>query len=221
MARILAYTSPARGHLFPLAAILEELQQRGHEISLRTFSSQVELMRHLGFDTEPIDPAIEAIEHDDYEARSPIGALKKAMRTFAARGSHETTDLGRAIERVDPDALLVDFNSWGAMAMADLWGGPWATWCPYPLPIPSKDAPPFGPGFRPATGLLSHLRDRIMRPIMMRLPEKTLGRPVSEIRASLGLPPLSGAIEAFATPPLLLYMTAEPFEYPRSDWHRT
>jgi UDP:flavonoid glycosyltransferase YjiC (YdhE family) len=35
MARILAYTSPGRGHLFPLTAILDELRRRGHHISLR------------------------------------------------------------------------------------------------------------------------------------------------------------------------------------------
>lgn len=40
MARILAYTSPARGHLFPVTAILLELGRRGHEVSVRTFASQ-------------------------------------------------------------------------------------------------------------------------------------------------------------------------------------
>ncbi len=32
MARILAYTSPGRSHLFPLTPILDELHGRGHEI---------------------------------------------------------------------------------------------------------------------------------------------------------------------------------------------
>ena len=47
MSRILAYTSPARGHLYPLTPILIELCSRGHEVSVRTLSSQVELMRGL------------------------------------------------------------------------------------------------------------------------------------------------------------------------------
>ena len=42
MARLLAYTSPARGHLYPIVPILLELQRRGHEIGLRTLASQVE-----------------------------------------------------------------------------------------------------------------------------------------------------------------------------------
>src|SRR6266542_3873413 len=74
MARILAYTSPARGHLYPIVPILQELRGRGHEIALRTLTSQVELASGLGFDASSIDPAIEHIEHHDYLARAPIGA---------------------------------------------------------------------------------------------------------------------------------------------------
>src|SRR6266511_5729646 len=66
MARILAYTSPARGHLYPIVPILQELRGRGHEIALRTLTSQVELASGLGFDASSIDPAIEHIEHHDY-----------------------------------------------------------------------------------------------------------------------------------------------------------
>jgi hypothetical protein len=48
MSRILAYTTPARGHLFPVTPILDELHRRGHEIALRTLASQVPLMRDRG-----------------------------------------------------------------------------------------------------------------------------------------------------------------------------
>ena len=62
MARVLAYTSPARGHLFPVTPILDELHGRGYRIALRTLDSQVERMCARGFDAAPIDPAIERIE---------------------------------------------------------------------------------------------------------------------------------------------------------------
>ena len=48
MATILAYTSPAIGHLFPMTPLLLELQARGHDIHLRTIESRVDLMRDLG-----------------------------------------------------------------------------------------------------------------------------------------------------------------------------
>jgi hypothetical protein len=57
----------------PITPVVDELQRRGHRISIRTLCSQVAALRSRGFDAEPIDPAIEAIEHDDYQARSPLG----------------------------------------------------------------------------------------------------------------------------------------------------
>ena len=62
MSRILAYTSPARGHLFPLTPILDELQARGHSVCVRTQASEVPRMRARGYAAAPIDPAIERIE---------------------------------------------------------------------------------------------------------------------------------------------------------------
>jgi MGT family glycosyltransferase len=218
MSRILAYTTPARGHLYPVTPILDELHRRGHEIALRTLASQVPLMRDRGFDAVPIDPAIERITIDDYRARTPLGAQKRAMRKFGERAEQDAADLRRAIDQVDPDALLVDINAWGAMLVAEQWGGPWATWCPYPLPVPSRDVPPFGPGLRPASGLAGRLRDVMLRPIVFGWLERIVGQRINEGRERLGLPPVKNAAEVFAASPLLLYLTAEPFEYPRSDW---
>jgi MGT family glycosyltransferase len=218
MARVLAYTSPARGHLFPLVPILDELHARGHEIALRTLASQVEPMRAHGFDAGAIDAEIERIAIDDFLARTPLGAQKRAMRTFGRRAEFDAADLRRAIEQEHPDALLVDINSWGAMAVAEAWGGAWAAWCPYPLPLPSRDAPPFGPGFRPARGPLGRLRDAAIRPLALGALERIVAPLVNEVRVREGVAALSGAADLLLATPLLLYMTAEPFEYPRSDW---
>jgi len=70
------YTSPARGHLYPIVPTLEELRRRGHEVVVRTLSSEVELLRDLGFEAEAIDPAIERRELADWRAGTPIGALR-------------------------------------------------------------------------------------------------------------------------------------------------
>jgi MGT family glycosyltransferase len=217
MSRILAYTSPARGHLFPLAGILDELCERGHQVALRTLASEVELMRGRGFAAEPVDPRIEAMTHDDWGARSPQKALRRSVGIFCARAEHDGPDLRRAIDAERPDAVIVDVNSWGARAVAEAWGGPWATFCPYPLPLPSRDAPPFGPGLPPARGPLGRLRDRVLRPFVSGALEREFSGPLNEVRAGLGLEPIDGTT-MFTRPPLLIYMTAEPFEYPRSDW---
>src|SRR3954447_13082981 len=216
VSRILAYTSPARGHLFPLVPILDELHARGHEIHLRTLSSEVAMTRARGFHSGPIDAAIEAVEHRDFEGKNPREGLKISVRTFIERAAHETPDLGQAIETVQPDALIADVQTWGGLAVAEAWDGPWASFIPYPLALPSVDAPPFGPGLRPARGLPGRIRDRLLRPLVYGAMAKIILPPVNQIRTAAGL---SDAGDDFMTrAPLVLYMTAEPFEYHRRDW---
>lgn len=218
MARILAYTSPARGHLFPLTPILDELRHRGHDIVLRTLASQLELAQSHGFDAAPIDRRIEALAHDDYKARTARGALQRSVRTFCARAEFDAPDLQQAITDTRPDAVIVDVNCWGAAAAAEAWGGPWATFCPYPIALTSRDTPPFGPGLPPARGPLGKVRDRVLRPLFLGTFERIMLPPLNTVRAGLGLLPLLSADDMFTSPPLVLYLTAEPFEYPRSDW---
>lgn len=218
MARILAYTSPARGHLFPLTPILDELRRRGHQIALRTIASQVSLMRTRGFETAPISEQVEAIELEDWHAHNSREALGLSVRAFCARARYDAPDLRQAIADEHPDALLVDINSWGGLAAAEAWGGLWATFCPYPLALRSADAPPFGLGLPPARGPLGRLRDRLLRPLVLGTIEKTMLPALNDARARLSLAPLGAVDEMFYRPPLVLYMTAEPFEYPRRDW---
>jgi MGT family glycosyltransferase len=218
MARILAYTTPARGHLFPLTPILDELSRRGHQIALRTLASQVRLMQGRGFDTRPIDERVEAIEFDDWRAGNPQAALGRAVRCFLDRAEFDGPDLRQAIADERPDALLVDINSWGALAAAEAWGGPWAAFCPFPVFLRSRDVPPFGPGLTPARGPLGRLRDRILRPIVLGTIERGMLPSLNDVRKQMRLSALARVDDLYLRPPLVIYMTAEPFEYPRGDW---
>ena len=218
MAQVLAYTSPARGHLFPLIPILDELAARGHHVALRTLASEVPLMQSRGFHAAPISGEVEALEMNDFRATNPRAALVASTATFCARAAFDAPDLRQAIGETDPDAVIVDVNSWGALATAEAWGGPWALFCPYPMPLRSVDAPPFGPGLPPARGPLRRARDRVLRPVLLGAAEKQILPAVNTVRTQLGLPRLQATDEMFRQPPLLLYLTAEPFEYPRRDW---
>lgn len=219
MSRILAYTSPARGHLFPLTPILDQLRDRGHQVALRTLASEVGLMTDRGFSAAPIAPVIEQLELDDWRASGTRAALRRSVEVFATRARYDAPDLRRAIEEEHPDVLVIDIQSWGALAAAEAWGGPWAAFCPYPLPLPSRDAPPFGPGLPPAQGPLGRMRDRALRPLVFGMLERTVVGRLNGVRQELGLEAVN-AVTMFTRPPLLIYMTAEPFEYPRTDWPR-
>lgn len=191
MGRILAYTSPARGHLYPLVPILDELRRRGHEVALRTLASEVAVMEARGFATAPIDPALARLAHHDFGRGGPAMNLRRSVRVFAERAPIDAADLRRAIEATDPTVVLVDVNAWGAVATAEAHGAPWATWCPFPLPIPSRDAPPFGPGLTPATGPAGRLRDRVLSPLVLGSLERIALPRVNAVRVALDLPPVA------------------------------
>ena len=216
--RILVYTSPARGHLYPVVPIVQELQRRGHELALRTLASQVELVRTLNIDATPIAEQVEAVELDDYRARSVPAKGRRALATFLARAEHEAPDLERAIDAHDPELLLIDVNCWGAATVAEASGRPWAMYCPFLLMLPSRDAPAYGPGLAPPGGPLGRARDRVLRRIWEPSIDRMTVPVLNALRARYALGKLNHFTDLLRRPGVLLSLTAEGFEYPRRDW---
>ncbi len=216
--KVLCYTSPARGHLFPAVPVLGALRERGHAVAVRTLADGVDLANELGFKAEAIDPRIEGITHDDYHARTPIGAVKRSTAVFVKRAEIEIDDLRAAIKGETPDLLIIDTNCWGAAAVAEDSGLPWVSYLPYPAPFPGKGIPPFGPGFAPATHAAGRLRDRLLAPVIFGGVEKAVKAGINPIRADVGVRSVESARDMFSLAPLTLYLTAEPFEYHRTDW---
>lgn len=218
MARVLVYTSPARGHLYPILGPGIELAARGHDVHVVTLAAEVELVRSLGLSAEAMDPQVEAREMDDYKGANPIQALVRSVAAFSERAMFDRADLGAAIEKVQPDVLVVDNNSWGALAAAEASGIPWCGFQPYFTPLPSSDVPPFGPGLPPARGPFGRLRDRLLRPFTFGKLSKLALPATNVVRQAEGLDRVDSMEEVLTRPPLTLYFTAEPFEYPRRDW---
>ena len=162
MATILVYTSPALGHLLPLSTLMSELARRGHKVHVRTLSTGVALAQGLGFTADAIDPRVEAIQHEDWKATNPRAALKLSVAVFGRRAVYEAADLADAVALVQPDALLVDVNCWGALSAAEAGDIPWACLSPYTPPLQSPGVPPFGLGLRPLSGALGLLRDELV-----------------------------------------------------------
>ncbi len=94
MAVILAYGSPALGHLYPLGALLGELGRRGHRVHLRTLASEVPAMRAIGMKAEAVDPRIEAITGRDWLARNAFGASGRRSTSCAGAPSSRSKTSG-------------------------------------------------------------------------------------------------------------------------------
>jgi MGT family glycosyltransferase len=218
MSTILAYTSPAIGHLFPLTPLLLELQRRGHAVHLRTLAAQVEQMRSLGFEVAPIDPEIELIVHEDYKAKSAKEGLADSASVFSRRGRIDAVDFRRARDDVRPDLSIVDVLSWGAAFTAEALGDPWVSFDPSIPFLTSPGTPPFGPGLGPMSGPLGRIRDAVLRRAILGAVEKTLLPSINALRSDLGLTAVSSADEFCRRAPLILVATAKPFEYATTDW---
>lgn len=218
MATILAYTSPALGHLLPMTSLLAELSDRGHAVHVRTLSTGLDAARRLGFTAEPIDPRIEAIEIDDWKAANPRDALKLGVSAFGRRAEFETADLSGAVRQVRPDALLVDVNCWGAQSVAQAGQIPWASFAPYTLPLRAAGVPPFGLGLPPWTGLAGRIRDAVVRAAVVSQLEKIMLPPINRVRTEVQLPQVDSIDQFLRGAPLILLASGKPFQYPATEW---
>ncbi|MEB4208883.1 glycosyltransferase [Mycobacterium sp. 94-17] len=218
MAVILAYGSPALGHLLPTGALLAELARRGHDVHLRTMSSGVSAMRSVGVHAEPVDPAIETIAGNDWQARNALGVLKSSIDVMCRRAVLEVDDLRRAADAIRPDAVIVDANCWGALSAADAGHIPWLVFSPFTPYLRSRGVPPFGPGLRPLPGIAGAIRDAGVRPIVRHVFDRPMLPRINAIRAGLGVPRVQSVDEFIRRAPLVLAVGGEPFEYPHSGW---
>lgn len=217
MTSFFAYTSPARGHLFPLVPTLLELRARGHQVHVRTLAGDVARMESLGLSASAMDPAIEALELDDYQASSPPAALDRTLGVWLARARHEIADVKAGLAASRADVALVDINTWGAMAAVEASGVPFAVFAPYFLPLEIPGRPPFGLGLAPSDGVLARWRDALLWRVTRFMTRKHL-RGLDALRADLGLPPLGSLDRLTVRAPRVLAYTAEPFEYGHGGW---
>lgn len=218
MAVILAYGSPALGHLLPVGALLAELARRGHDVHVRTMAGGVSTMRSVGVHAAPVDPRIEAIAGKDWQARSALEVLTSSVDVLCRRAAFEVDDLRRAVAEVRPAAVIVDANCWGALSAADAGEIPWSLFSPFTPYLRSRGVPPFGPGLRPLPGVVGDLRDATVRPIVRYLFDRPMLPRVNAIRARLGVPPVTSVDGFMRRAPLMLAVGGEPFEYRHRGW---
>jgi MGT family glycosyltransferase len=217
MAKILAYTSPALGHVLPISALLSELGRRGHAVHLRTLRTGVEIGQRLGFTTDTIDPRIEAIEHDDWKASKAPDGLKRAFAVFGRRAPLEVADLTDAMGQVQPDALLIDVLTWGALSAAEAGTIPWACFSPFTPLLRAEGMPPFGPGLKPLPNVLGRVRDTLLRTMMSGTVNSGVPA-LNAVREDLGLHRVGSMDEFWRRAPLMLVASGKPFEYPHADY---
>jgi MGT family glycosyltransferase len=218
MSTFLVYTSPATGHLFPLVPGLLALQDRGHEVHVRTAPALVEVARAAGLrHVAGLDPRVLDIDVRDYEARSGKERLVVGFENLLSRAPIEADELRRAVAETEADAVLVDTNAYGAAVAAQAMGMPWASTIPSLLPVPGAGIPPYGLGLAPAPGPLGRARDRVLWSVVERMYGKAMLPKLNAVRREQGLDPIASPLDHVLAPDRVLVLTGEPLEYPRTD----
>lgn len=217
MAKVLAYTILAPGHTYPFLSVLTELQRRRFSVTLCVTTRDwapdqiggvpVRAIRWHGPKHVPTDQGRRVAE------RVRLDNLARMGEPVA-----DTLDLLLAEER--PDFLLIDPVLWGAMVAAEASGLPWASLSHNPLSIRGRGLDVRGPGLRPVRGPASRWRHRVVD-FGMRLSASRSLEGINSLRVKRGLDPLADSRDRYLTAPLIIAATAEPFEYPRSDWPPT
>lgn len=147
----------------------------------------------------------------------PGGVLREFDHRFTevaplrltCRTQLEMEDLESAIAESQPDVLSIDPTAWGAPIAAEASGLPFAFFAHSPLPISSKDAPPFGLALPPARGPLGRLRDRVAERAVLRPLERRAIPKMNLPRAQRGLVPLGDSTDFALTAHRFLYYSAE------------
>ncbi|HEY3434312.1 MAG TPA: hypothetical protein VGK41_01535, partial [Solirubrobacterales bacterium] len=190
-----------------------ELKRRGAEVHVRTLAAGVAAVREAGFECEPIDPAIEAVEMDDHTRRRRLAAAERSLQVWRERAPLDAADFAGALAAVEPDLALVDVSTLGAQAIAEREGIPWAASRPFLLDDVVPGFPPLGFGWRPLDGLRGRVRNRAGA-LIVAVADRRLRLPgVNAGRRAAGIAELGSMAEAHGRAPLTLYFTARPFEY--------
>ena len=218
MVRFLAYVDAVPGRLYPVVPTLLELVRRGHRVVVQAGVDDVARLRAAGLDARSLAPQIAQFEPDDWKARTRFGALMSGLRQFGERARAQAVDLAEAIDAEHPDVLFIDEGSWGAAAASEASGLPWAFSIVSAVPLTSRDAPPFGLGLRPRHDRVGHVRDAVARRLALGTLERIVAGQLNGLRQELGVAPFTTLDDSYLAASAVIGYTAEPFEYPRTDW---
>jgi MGT family glycosyltransferase len=216
MAKVMAYLAMSPGHLYPFLAVLTELRRRGHHVVMATNAD-----RNVSEEVAGI--AVFALPWnfggEGRSAGAPILSAGHVVTAseFAKRGEPIALTLEHLVSTEQPDFLLIDPMFWGGVIAAESSGLPWATLAHNPVTFRGRGIDVRGPGIPPPHGFLSRLRYRVLWGAMRTVDDGYLPE-INQCRMLRGLTPLSHAWDLYFQPPLTIATTAEPFEYPRSDW---
>jgi UDP:flavonoid glycosyltransferase YjiC (YdhE family) len=224
VARILVASMPFAGHAGPMSAIATELARRGHETVV--YAGEKYRERFAGAAWLPRNRAAD-FDDADLAATFPRIGDGKGMRADQANvrdvlfgtGAGQAEDILAEARREPFDLLVSDQLAFGTALAAEVLGVRWATVAVTPLSLASRDLPPAGTPFRPATGRLGRARDAVLRGVAGLASRLLVDPMLNRMRAGVGLGPARPGrlLDSLYSPHLVVAQGVPGLEYPRAD----
>jgi MGT family glycosyltransferase len=188
------------GHAFPMLALGSRLAERGHEVTLETWTRWREHVERGGM------RFVAAPEYPVFPTRDrPLQPYEAVVEA--------TPVTRRAVLDARPDAVVHDILTLAPALAAELEGVPTATLIPHPHPALAPGLAPYAIGARPPrTAAGRALWGAIERPVLRGLERGRLE--LNETRRRLGLPPVT-RIHGGISERLCIVGTFPQLEYPR------
>ncbi len=210
------------GNVPPVLGVARRMAARGHTVRALTEPCLEAAVREAGAEFIPFTRHFTRAEigddlMGDWQAKSPIGALKHSLDQVLlgpARIVAEETQ--RALAQAPTDALVADFLMLGSLLAAEAARIPRVVLFHMPEYLPGPGRPAAGPGFMPRSDLLGRARDGLFASLFYRTFAGYLPA-YNDVRREFGLTPLKTAQDITAEyhrADLRLIQTLEAFDFP-------
>jgi MGT family glycosyltransferase len=207
MARIVVFTAVGNAHVDPYVALLVELRSRRHDVGFVMFAAAQQTIELAGL------PILQVPWSDG----SDPGLSGPGVGAGDVHQRHVAQIVARHTRSSRVDLLIVDPILWGAMIAAEASGLPWVSVSHNPYTIRGLCLDVRGPGYPPPRGCLERLQFLIAA-LRLRRAQAPALTVVNQVREVYHLAPLTELSNIYHRAPLTIAATAEPFEYPRTDW---
>jgi len=208
------------GNIPPELGVARRLNARGHHVHVLADPTVRGAAEAVGCSFTPwrrgphrasLDPSEDLIK--DWETKNPLVMLGRARDRFIAGPAAEyAADTAEAIDAFGPDVVVPDAFLFGSIIAAQGASLPVALLVPNIWIMPSRGAPPMGPGFAPAKTVLGRTRDAAMLAVVNRLFRAGLA-PVNAARSAHGLAPLSSFYDQALNVDRILVLSSPTFDY--------
>ena len=209
------------GNVGPELALARRLIEAGHRVRVLSEPTVESDARAVGcsFTSWPTAPSIASIDRDtalikDWHVRNPIGLLRRmGSEVLFGPADRFARDVLATVQRHPADALLVDVAQFGSLIGAESCGVPTVGLLPSIYVRPTRGHPIMGAGWLPARGPIGKTRDIVVPYLVQRLVQLGLPR-LNEVRAELGLSPMTDVFDLWDRCARLLVMTSPSFDPP-------